>query len=124
MKVKIVSRLISNRKDLDSVHTLRQYGRPLSVQKNINHLELFEISKDAAKFGHTGKLADNPDTSRQFTYFKKKIKAPCRVVLKAPFHYKKGKHRLTLLQRRLTLQHSAPLYFSRGANSLKEFLVE
>jgi hypothetical protein len=118
--MKILSKLVSTRKDLDGLHTLRRYGRPLSVQKNIAQVEEIGLRAEITSPTYT---PDDTPLYRKFTYFKTTTTRPCRVVLKAPFHYKKGKHRLTLFQRKLTLQYQEPTPFTQ-AHTLEEFLVE
>jgi hypothetical protein len=122
--MRIISRMDNTRKDLDSVHTLRHYGRPLSLQKNIQEHEVFMILqayKELEQFKERKKI---PHFRRRFIFFRNKTKSPCKVVLKAPFHYKKGKHRLTLFQRRNSLIYRKQAEFHKPVQSIPAFLEE
>lgn len=120
--MQIISRLISSRKELDGIHTLRKYGRPISLQQNLKQLD------DASVFNALWDVEVNKSTpvpvnvNRKFTFFKKKTKQPCKVVLKAPFHYKKGKHRLTLFQRTLTLRYQYVNAFTHASATPHDLL--
>lgn len=56
-------------------------------------------------------------------FFRVKTKKPTRVVLKAPFHYKIGKHRLSLLSYRYVKLLELPVEPSTKACLPKDFLI-
>lgn len=120
--MEIISRLVSTRKELDQVHTLRKYGRPLSLQQSLKQLDDVAVYQ-ALWDVEVNKSEPLPvNVNRKVTFFKKKTKQPCKVVLKAPFHYKKGKHRLTLFQRTLTLKYQYVNQFTIYAASVATLL--
>lgn len=122
--MRIISKLDNTRKDLNGVHTLRHYGRPLSLQKNIQQHEVFMIIHAFKEFAEFKEKKDVMHFRRRFIFFRNKTKSPCKVVLKAPFHYKKGKHRLTLFQRRNSLIYRKQAAFKKPILNLEDFLFE
>ena len=57
-------------------------------------------------------------------FFRVKTKKPTRVIIKAPFHYKKGKHRLTLRSYRYVKYEKIPTMHSKVPSKMLEVIQD
>jgi len=60
----------------------------------------------------------------KFDLYLVRVKKPTRVVIKAPFHYKVGKHRLTLCEFIYKKDINLPILFGKKPQSLPTILLE
>ena len=67
--MKVISKLISTRKDLDGVHTLRYYGRPLSLQQNVIQAEIVEINTEMVLAEKTKEIPEHAYFTRRFVFY-------------------------------------------------------
>lgn len=83
---------LSTRRVLNEVDLLKNYDRPVSFHTQVNSMQHW--------------------VGVSFAAIPLSSKKPLKVLLKAPFHYKKGKHRLTTKQYRFVYKFRSELSFN------------